>query len=164
MTQDLEAIRAALLRRSLADARRRGVLAAGLQLGGTDLLALEHLMAAGRLSVRDLQLRLGLSSGGATSLIQRLERSGHVTRAPHPRDRRSTLLAVTPSTHRAVAAATAPRTQELDGVAGALAPDERAAVARYLTRIAEVEERELEALAGRGDVTVDDLVAPPRWG
>ncbi|MDN4647296.1 MarR family winged helix-turn-helix transcriptional regulator [Curtobacterium sp. PsM8] len=40
---------------------------------------------------------LGLSTGATTSLIDRLERHGHLERRPNPTDRRSVLLHLTPS-------------------------------------------------------------------
>ena len=40
---------------------------------------------------------LGLSTGATTSLIDRLERHGHLERRPNPADRRSVLLHLTPS-------------------------------------------------------------------
>lgn len=39
---------------------------------------------------------LGLTTGSVTSLLDRLERAGLATRRPHPRDRRSVTLALTP--------------------------------------------------------------------
>lgn len=46
---------------------------------------------AGRLGAE-----LGLNSAGTTSLIDRLERLGHLTRTRDTRDRRRVLLSVTP--------------------------------------------------------------------
>ena len=58
----------------------------------SELDALEHLEADGPLTQRELGDRLFLSSAGVTVLVDRLERSGWVTRAPHPSDRRAVLL------------------------------------------------------------------------
>jgi DNA-binding MarR family transcriptional regulator len=46
-----------------------------------------------------------LSSGAVTALVDRLEEAGYVTREPHPTDRRSSLLVLTPSGAEAAAGA-----------------------------------------------------------
>ena len=47
--------------------------------------------------VYELAADLGISSGGASKLVDRLEAGGHCRRFPNPRDRRSSLLELTPS-------------------------------------------------------------------
>lgn len=42
-----------------------------------------------------LSSSLGLSAPATSALLDRLERAGHVTRAPHPDDRRSVVVSVT---------------------------------------------------------------------
>ncbi|NUT69608.1 MarR family winged helix-turn-helix transcriptional regulator [Pseudarthrobacter sp. C4D7] len=69
-------------------------------MGETDLLALRYLIdaeAAGA-EIRPTQLgaRLGITSASMTSLVDRLVAAGHVTREPHPSDRRAVLLRPTP--------------------------------------------------------------------
>ncbi len=72
--------------------RMRAALARQARISETDLDALEHLEAAGPLTLRDLGARLALTSGAVTMLADRLERAGWVNRRPHPTDRRSVLL------------------------------------------------------------------------
>ncbi|MEV7960221.1 MarR family transcriptional regulator [Streptomyces sp. NPDC087532] len=66
----------------------------------TDVRALICLLDAGRAGTDAtagwLGAQLGLNSAGTTSLIDRLERLGHLDRARDPRDRRRVLLSVTP--------------------------------------------------------------------
>jgi DNA-binding MarR family transcriptional regulator len=66
----------------------------------TDLRALIQLLDAGRAGHRAtpgwLGEQLGLNSAGTTTLIDRLERLGHVQRARDTRDRRKVFLEVTP--------------------------------------------------------------------
>ncbi|MFF9505654.1 MarR family transcriptional regulator [Streptomyces sp. NPDC014724] len=66
----------------------------------TDVRALICLLDAGRAGTDAtagwLGAQLGLNSAGTTSLIDRLERLGHLARARDPRDRRRVLLSVTP--------------------------------------------------------------------
>ncbi|WP_181437306.1 MarR family winged helix-turn-helix transcriptional regulator [Curtobacterium sp. MCPF17_047] len=77
---------------------------------------------------------LELSTGAMTSLIDRLERHGHIRRGPNPDDRRSLLLRLTPS-----GAAVA---QQISGVYSAaarevVAPADRARLATQFTLLGE---------------------------
>ncbi|MFI0259655.1 MarR family winged helix-turn-helix transcriptional regulator [Streptomyces sp. NPDC017056] len=63
----------------------------------TDLRCLELLLSADRATPGELGSRLGLTTGSVTAMIDRLEKRGHLTRTPHPTDRRSTLVQVTPA-------------------------------------------------------------------
>ncbi|MEI8080033.1 MAG: MarR family transcriptional regulator, partial [bacterium] len=56
------------------------------------MLALEHLDADGSLGPSELARRLQLTTGAVTALVDRLEASGHVARAPHPSDRRRIVI------------------------------------------------------------------------
>lgn len=73
----------------------------GHEMHQTDLTALALTMDAGdagtdaAMTPGLLGTRLGLSASAASSLVERLVRSGHLRRAPHPHDRRSVTLAVT---------------------------------------------------------------------
>jgi MarR family transcriptional regulator, organic hydroperoxide resistance regulator len=46
--------------------------------------------------VHDLSAQLGLSAGGASKLVDRIEAAGYCRRRPNPGDRRSSLLELTP--------------------------------------------------------------------
>jgi DNA-binding MarR family transcriptional regulator len=79
----------------------RGAFARLHGLHPTDLRALIQLLDAGRAGHRAtpgwLGDQLGLNSAGTTTLIDRLERLGHVQRVRDTRDRRKIFLAVTPA-------------------------------------------------------------------
>src|ERR1700741_3047563 len=91
-----EEIRESLDRTDLAATRQRAALAKLLGLTDNDVLAVQYLARGGQLTASRLGELLRLSSGGATALVQRLERAGCIVRTPNPRDRRSTLLRLTP--------------------------------------------------------------------
>ena len=55
--------------------------------------------------VYELATELGISSGGASKLVDRLEARGHCRRHPNPGDRRSSLLKLTPAGTALLAAA-----------------------------------------------------------
>lgn len=51
--------------------------------------------ADGPLTPNEINAHLHLTSGSVTSLVDRLEQRGLVTRGPHPTDRRKVLVAIT---------------------------------------------------------------------
>jgi MarR family transcriptional regulator, organic hydroperoxide resistance regulator len=55
--------------------------------------------------VYDLAMELGVSSGGASKLVDRLEARGYCRRRPNPGDRRSSLLELTQAGARLLATA-----------------------------------------------------------
>jgi DNA-binding MarR family transcriptional regulator len=140
-----------LARKSLADARHRGAAARLLGLTESDVLALQHLAWAGAMTPSQLGAQLRLTSGGTTALVQRLARLSYVRREPHPEDRRSTLLRLTPEAERDAGALYAPLVRDLDDVASALDDAARAAVAAYLARVAALAEERAGELARAAD-------------
>ena len=80
----------------LARDQMRSALASNAGISTTDLDALEHLEAGGPLTQRQLGDRLRLTSGAITMLVDRLEQAGWVRRRPHPGDRRSVLVELSP--------------------------------------------------------------------
>ena len=79
------------MRRRTGDSMRMGV---------TDLQALRFLLKAQQeerpVTGRDLADHLGLTSASVTAMLDRLTKSGHVLRTPHPTNRRSNLVTATP--------------------------------------------------------------------
>jgi len=145
------AVRSAFNRADLAVTRHRAALASVLGLSESDVLALQHIARAGRLTSTQLAGRLRLSSGGVTALVQRLERAGELEREPHPGDRRSSLLRLSPAAERRLAEALAPLAARQDALTGALAEAERGRVAVLLDELADATEREADALFSRAD-------------
>ncbi|CAN7438757.1 MarR family transcriptional regulator [Microbacterium sp. LjRoot45] len=81
----------------------RGLSRAGSSSLAT-LLALRYLHQRESLGrVQDLAWRLGVTVGAASKIVDRLERDGLAVRRPHPDDRRSSLIALTPHGVRALA-------------------------------------------------------------
>ena len=152
-----EAIRRLLYRRDVALARHRAAFARKLGVTEIEMLALVHLAEQGELAPSALGNLLELSSGGSTALVQRLERHGHVSRRPHPSDRRSTLIALT--------ATTAERLEEVESppyraLAEALGAADETVVREVLTRLADATE-ELQALGRRQAEPPDDALTRP---
>src|SRR5919198_212837 len=149
-------IRAALHRKALADARQRGALARRLGLTDSEVLAVQHLARAGELTPGQLGALLQLSSGGTTGLIHRLERAGHVSRHPHPRDGRSTVVRLTPAIAASATEAWAPFVAEVDALASAMSEHEQEVVRAFLEAAAEAAEHHADRLVRDADATAHD--------
>jgi DNA-binding MarR family transcriptional regulator len=154
------AMRRLLYRRDVALARHRATLARKLGVTDIEMLALVHLAEQGELAPSALAKLLDLSSGGTTALVQRLERYGHATRKPHPTDRRSTLIYLSPETAERLEETASPHFRALASVAAAFTEPERVAVAHVLTRLAAVSE-ELETVARHTVEPTSDALTRP---
>jgi MarR family transcriptional regulator, organic hydroperoxide resistance regulator len=67
----------------------------GLQL--TDMQCINALELIGPSTPGELARFTGLSTGGVTVMLDRLEKSGYLKREPNPRDRRSVLVHLNPA-------------------------------------------------------------------
>lgn len=104
-----------------------------LGLSATDFLAVKHVMTSGSpLGPARLGRLLGISSGSATALVDRLERAGHLERRSHPTDRRRKVLAVSAGTRDRVSAELLPVASAISRFAGAFSEPELAVVRRFL--------------------------------
>jgi DNA-binding MarR family transcriptional regulator len=155
-----EEMRRLLYRRDVAVYQHRVALARSLGLTDVEMLALVHLAERGEMAPSALAAILHLSSGGATALVQRLERAGHVTRHPHPTDRRSILVGLSPAIVKRLEEAYAPLEHGMQSVASALGDAERAAVVEVLTQLASLCE-DLEASLRREPEPEPEALARP---
>lgn len=73
--------------------------------------------------VYDIARELGITTGGTSKLVDRIEASGYCRRLPNPADRRSSLLELTPEGRRIFAAAGAAFDEELESRLGAAVPE-----------------------------------------
>ena len=156
-------LRGLLARKSLADARQRAAAARLLGVGESDVLAIQQLAWSGALTPGQLGAQLRLTSGGTTALVQRLLRLGYVMREPHPDDRRSTLVRLTPEAERDAGALYAPLVGELDEIAARLGDD---AALELLDAIAAAAERHADELARAADAErprVPPVPTPGLW-
>jgi DNA-binding MarR family transcriptional regulator len=73
--------------------------------------------------VYDIASELGITTGGTSKLVDRIEASGYCRRLPNPDDRRSSLLELTPAGKRLFAEAEEAFDDELQRRLGAAVPE-----------------------------------------
>jgi DNA-binding MarR family transcriptional regulator len=144
------AIRQLLHRRVHESNRHRTALGRHLGLRTNELSAISLLAEHGALTPSDLGALLMLTSGGVTTLVQRLERLGHVHRRPHPQDGRSWVLSASPEIVTAIADLNAPLVAALDDVMSGLPMADRQAIIRFLTAVNTATERAADELLVEG--------------
>jgi MarR family transcriptional regulator, organic hydroperoxide resistance regulator len=76
-----------------------------------------------RCRVYDIATELGITTGGTSKLVDRIEASGYCRRLPNPADRRSSLLELTPEGKRLFAEAGQAFDEELQRCLGAAVPE-----------------------------------------
>lgn len=135
-----------LLRRyRTAESSMRKRTRSSMGMGETDMLALRTLLQAQRrgepMRQRDLAAALHLASPSVTALVDRLVKSGHVRREPHPEDRRATIVVPTTETDHEVRATLGPMHRRMIDVLDGMDDDERRAVARFLDAMSQAVEQ-----------------------
>jgi DNA-binding MarR family transcriptional regulator len=145
-----------------AEAAMRRRTRGSMGMGENDLLAVQFLMRRQQkglhVSPKDLAAYLGISSASTTVLIDRLVKSGHVLREPHPSDRRAIRIVATPASHREVRETLDEMHRRMLEAAEALNPSEAGTVVRFLQTM-----REIVELPAGGDSTAghDDRIGEP---
>ncbi len=127
-----------------------------MRLNETDMRAVHYLITARNQGLDPtagmLARHLGITTASTTKMLDRLEHAGHIVRTPHPRDRRSLVVRITPET-AAVARRTVGRQQASRvGPAARLSRADREVVIGFLTETADALER---AMADAKDADAD---------
>ena len=128
-------------RLDIAMSRLMVALSRAVGISVPEMLALEHLDADGSLGPSELARRLQLTTGAVTALVDRLEASGHVARAPHPSDRRRIVITRTQKADEDLTEEIAPMAMAILELAESLTGDERRAVGRFLEGFIAIIER-----------------------
>ena len=127
-----------------------------LEVNATDLEAMQRLMERGPLSPSNLAQLLGISTAAVTVVVDRLVKVGHVSRQPHPTDRRRLLVVPTPNSARRAMDSLLPMIMEIDGLISRYTDEQQGAITDYLARTVEVLERRLAAPAAAPTQEGDD--------
>ncbi|MEZ5086787.1 MAG: MarR family transcriptional regulator [Tessaracoccus sp.] len=108
-----------------------------MNLNRTDMRALHFLIVKEHkrelVTPSAIATHLGISTASTTQLLDRLERGHHITREPHPRDRRALVIRVTPETHESAMNTVGRQQSRRFTAAARLTPEEREVVIRFLT-------------------------------
>ncbi|MGO1972158.1 MAG: MarR family winged helix-turn-helix transcriptional regulator [Propionibacteriaceae bacterium] len=140
----LESLRA--FRRADQAMRRR--VSASMAMNGTDLQALQLVIAAERrrtpVTPRVLADHLQISTASTTKLLDRLTASGHLDRVPHPSDRRSLVLVATEHAHEEIRERLGHMHARMAEIAGEIPTPSRTAVSTFLHAMAEQLDTESE--------------------
>jgi len=125
-----------------------------MRLGRSDMRAIHYLIvSANRGAVATpgaIASHLGISSASTTKLLDRLEGAGHITRAPHPSDRRALAITITDATREAAMETVGRQQAKRFHAAARLTPDERDIVIRFLDDMTEQISLGGEAWAAKG--------------
>ncbi|WP_394685835.1 MarR family winged helix-turn-helix transcriptional regulator [uncultured Microbacterium sp.] len=110
-----------------------------MSMGENELLVLRYLLRDAERQVRpgELTRYLGLSTASTTAILDRLERSGHITRAANPGDRRSIFIQATPRAHAEVRQTLGNMHDRMLAAVIDMTPDESAAVVAFLRRMSD---------------------------
>lgn len=115
-----------------------------MRLNETDMKALRFLVVAKNqgtiVTPGALAEHLHISTASTTKLLDRLAAAGHITRAPHPTDRRAVMVTITDKTHHRVHDTVGRRHARRFDVAAALSPTDRDVVTRFLTALADADD------------------------
>ncbi|MCX4549401.1 MULTISPECIES: MarR family winged helix-turn-helix transcriptional regulator [unclassified Streptomyces] len=128
-------IRDQLRQLTLSQQRFERHLGRELRVDPAGLAVMDHLVTVGPTTPTDLARRLEASTAATTLVIDRLVAAGHVSRQPHPTDRRKVI--VTPADHWEATAYqyVSPLVEGVTAAAEALPPGEQATVAGFLRKI-----------------------------
>lgn len=107
-----------------------------MRLNDSDMRALHYLIVCDHRDViatpGGIAHHLGISSASTTKLLDRLEKGGHIIRAPHPTDRRALAISVTQATHQAAMQTVGKQQAKRFYSAARLTAEERTVVIRFL--------------------------------
>ena len=125
-------MKTAMRRYTLENDRLDYAVARRYQIPPADMHALEHLEITGGMTPGALAERLQLTSGSVTALVDRMEQARLVERAPHPTDRRSTVVRLTDRALGFAREAYEPFGEDMTGAARRLSAAERDVVVRFM--------------------------------
>lgn len=118
-----------------------------LSVNRRDFEAMQHLVTSGSLSPSEIARRLGVSTAAATVIVDRLTAVGHVTRQPHPTDRRGVLVVPNPDSVAQAMGRILPLIRGVDRILDDFDPGEQSAITAYLRRVVSVYGEQLEPRA-----------------
>jgi len=142
-----------LLDYRLAEEAMRQRTRVSMHMGTTDLQAVRFLLKAQSedriVSGRNLADHLGMTSASVTALLDRLTKTGHVQRTPHPTNRRSNMVTATAGSDNEVRQTLGPMHGRMIDTARGLSADDAALIQHFLESMT----------AAVDDIDVEDLTS-----
>jgi DNA-binding MarR family transcriptional regulator len=127
---------------SAAAAEVDAAIARRMRLSAGDFLALKHLLIAEEpLGPVELGRLLGLTSGAATGLVDRLAQAGWARRDPHPGDRRRQAVTATAHARETLSRELRPLAAEIGQAVATLSPDQQHLLTETLLQLARLHRR-----------------------
>src|SRR3954451_1626811 len=123
-----------------------------LGVNGTDVRCLELLItnADDQVTPGDIAAHLNLTAGSVTTMLDRLERVGYVTRSRHASDRRKVLVEATPRVTELAWSMMAPMLDDANAeVISHFTAEQLDTIEQFVTRATEVQRRHVELLRER---------------
>ncbi len=125
----------AVARLAITQTRAAGTAAKVAGINPTSYAILSELTLDGWLTNGQIAERLGMSTGGVTPALDRLERTAFIERTPNPADRRSSVVSITPSGEAAMRIAANVLADELRPFLGGLEQRDRETILRFLIEV-----------------------------
>ncbi len=114
-----------------------------LDVNRRDFEAMQQLVMSGPLSPTEIARRLDVTTAAATVIVDRLVAVGHVSRQPHPRDRRGVLVVPAPASIDRAMARILPLIAGVDRALDGFDDDQQAAITEYLRCVVGVYQEQL---------------------
>jgi DNA-binding MarR family transcriptional regulator len=114
-----------------------------LGVDSTGLNTMIHLATVGSDGPTAIAAALETSTAATSLVLNRLEAAGHVSRQPHPTDRRKVVVAPAPESLASAYECVRPIIDGIDQLSAALTPAERSTVAAFLEGVVHVYEEAL---------------------
>jgi DNA-binding MarR family transcriptional regulator len=104
----------------------------------TDLRCLDVLRSTGPTTPTELAAAVGMTSGGLSLALDRVERAGYVTRRPNPLDRRSVVIEATAELSRVEREVFGPVGRRMKNIVARYSDEQLEAIEDFLERVTEV--------------------------
>lgn len=135
------------------------LLGRSLDLNSSALDAMDWLIREGALTPTEIAERLGISPGATTSVVRRLEQTGHAHRVDHDLDRRSVRIVAAEASVQTAIERLQPLIGALATRVGKYSPEQLALVSDFLDDVAAAYQEGIDELDRRAGQSSDP--APP---
>ena len=115
--------------------RFESAVARALEVDAVGLAAMDYLILNGSATPTELAHTLDISTAAMTLVLDRLEAADHISRSPHPSDRRKVVISPAKDSIRAAFSHVQPLIDGMDEMVGSMTAQERAAVTKFLINL-----------------------------